>query len=108
VAAAGGSATRAQSAWWSGSTPWLAGGCRRWPARATAGDHPVAAFLVLGREQQPPCRQVTAVGGQAQFLKLVDAVDAVLGEVLDRASDGVPLGDRRRELDGQLTLAAGQ
>jgi hypothetical protein len=35
-------------------------------------------------------------------------VDAVLGEVLNRASDGVPLGDRRRELDGQLTLAAGQ
>jgi hypothetical protein len=35
-------------------------------------------------------------------------VDAVLGEVLNRASDGVPLGDRHRELDGQLMLAAGQ
>jgi hypothetical protein len=46
-----------------------------------------------------PHRQITAIGGQAEFPKLDDAVGAVLGGVLDRAIDGVPLGDRCGELD---------
>jgi hypothetical protein len=46
---------------------------------------------VLDGEQQAIHCQVAAVGGQPELLERDDVVDAVLGNPLDRAGDGVPL-----------------